>query len=102
MGPPGPTGAAGAAGATGATGPQGLIGPPGWDAEPPDEPLMIPGPTGATGPAGAGGSDPPEGSYAPGSYTIATGKFRIAVMRQQFTGSQRLTVQGTGRLSIRN
>lgn len=49
---------------------------------------------------GGGGTDPPEGSYAPGSYTIATGKFRIAVKRQQFTGTQRLTVQGTGRLRI--
>jgi hypothetical protein len=52
--------------------------------------------------AGGAGTDPPEGSYAPGSYTIATDKFRHAVKRQQFTGSQRLTLQGTGRLSISN
>lgn len=54
------------------------------------------------GGGGGGGSDPPEGSYAPGSYTIATGKFRNAVKRQQFTTTQRLTIQGTGRLSIQN
>lgn len=54
------------------------------------------------GGGGGGGSDPPEGSYAPGSYTIATGKFRNAVNHQQFTGTQRLTIQGTGRLSIQN
>lgn len=51
---------------------------------------------------GGGGTDPPQGSYAPGSYTIATGKFRIAVKRQQFTTTQRLTIQGTARLSIYN
>lgn len=51
---------------------------------------------------GGGGADPPEGSYAPGSYTIATGKFRSANQRQQFTTTQRLTVQGTGRLSLNN
>lgn len=49
-------------------------------------------------PGGSGGGD----AYAPGSYTIATGKFRNAVKQQQFTGTQRLTIQGTGRLSIQN
>lgn len=51
---------------------------------------------------GGGGADPPEGSYAPGSYTIATGKFRSAVKRQQFSTTEQLTIQGTGRLSIHN
>lgn len=54
------------------------------------------------GGGGGGGSDPPEGSYAPGSYTIATGKFRLAAKRQEFTTTQRLTIQGTGRLSLSN
>lgn len=49
-----------------------------------------------------GGAGSPEGSYAPGSYTIATGKFRNAVKQQQFTTTQRLTIQGTGRLSMQN
>jgi len=52
--------------------------------------------------AGGSGADPPEGSYAPGSYTCATGKFRHAVNHQQFTTTQRLTIQGTGRLSLSN
>lgn len=49
-----------------------------------------------------GGANPPEGSYVPGSYTIATGKFRVACKEQQFTTTQRLTIQGTGRLSLHN
>lgn len=57
---------------------------------------------GALSATGGAGTDPPEGSYAPGSYTIATEKFRNAVKRQQFTTTQRLTIQGTGRLSIQN
>jgi hypothetical protein len=57
---------------------------------------------GAFAAAGGAGTDPPEGSYAPGSYTIATGKFRTAVKRQQWTTTQRLTIQGTGRLSLSN
>lgn len=40
------------------------------------------------------------GLYAPGSYTIATGQFRMAVRQQKFTGAQRLTIQGTGTLYI--
>lgn len=53
-------------------------------------------------PAGSAGTDPPQGSYAPGSYTIATGKFRLAVQRQSFTSAQRLTVQGTARMRLLN
>lgn len=53
-------------------------------------------------PSGGSGADPPEGSYAPGSYTVATGKFRVAARRQEFTTTQRLTIQGTGRLSLYN
>ena len=51
---------------------------------------------------GGSSSDPPEGSYAPGSYTVATGKFRMAVKRQQLTTTERITLNGTARLSIRN
>lgn len=57
---------------------------------------------GANGALTISGTDPPEGSYAPGSYTISTGKFRRASKRQQFTTTQRLTIVGTGRLSIGN
>jgi hypothetical protein len=52
--------------------------------------------------AGGSGADPPEGSYAPGAYTIATGKFRVAVFEQEFTGTQELAIEGTGALSIMN
>jgi hypothetical protein len=58
--------------------------------------------TWATPAGGPGGADPPEGSYAPGSFTIATGKFRVMAGELQLTGSQELTVQGTGRLSLGN
>lgn len=78
------------------------MGLPGLDAEE-IEPMMIPGPVGPAGAAGSGSAaDPPQGSYAPGSYTIADGKFRIAVKRQQFTTTQRLTIAGTGRLTVVN
>jgi hypothetical protein len=38
--------------------------------------------------------------YAPGSFTIADGRFEIMSKRLQLTGTQRLTMQGTGRLRI--
>lgn len=41
-----------------------------------------------------------QGSYAPGSFTIATGKFYVMTKRLILTGSQRAVVQGTGRLRI--
>lgn len=90
IGYPGPAGAAGAAGAAGVPGAQGEDGDPGWM-----------GPPGLTGPAGSGGSasDP---LYEPGSYTLATGTYRVAAKRQKFTGSQRLVINGTARLSLVN
>lgn len=42
--------------------------------------------------SGPGGGDP---SYAPGSFTLATGTFRVQVRRLTLTGSQRATLQGT-------
>lgn len=124
IGTPGPQGDPGPAGADGA---QGLQGNPGADGAQGIQGIQgiqgNPGPgvpaggttsqvlqktsdtdyaTGWVTPPGGSGADPPEGSYAPGSYTIATGKFRHAVKRQQFTGTQRLTIQGTGRLSLGN
>jgi hypothetical protein len=40
------------------------------------------------------------GLYAPGSFTIPTGQFRIMAGRLELTGSQTLTIEGTGRLVI--
>lgn len=40
------------------------------------------------------------GSYAPGSFTIPTGKYVVMSKRLQLTGSQRVTLQGTARLRI--
>ena len=57
-----------------------------------------PGPVGATGAAGAGAPT----SYTPGSITVATGNFAIYCNHLQFTGTQRATVAGTGRLRISN
>lgn len=56
--------------------------------------------SGATvGPFGAGGaaSDP---QYAPGTFSLATGKFRVQVRRLILTGAQRATLQGTACLKI--
>lgn len=39
--------------------------------------------------------------YAPGSFTVRTGEFRSMVKRLQLTGTQRATLVGTARLSIR-
>lgn len=47
---------------------------------------------------GGGANDPNVGSYAPGSFTIATGKYAMIVKRLTMTGSQRLTGVGTARL----
>lgn len=71
------------------------------DPENEDLPL-IPGPKGDTGATGGGGagSDPYQGSFAPGSFTIATGKYAYIVKRLQLTGTQQVAVQGTGRLRI--
>lgn len=45
-------------------------------------------------------ADPTQGSYAPGSFTIATGKYAIMSRRLTMTGTQRLTGQGTGCLRV--
>jgi hypothetical protein len=52
--------------------------------------------------AGGGGGLAPGGLFAPGSFAVATGQFRIANKRQQFTTTQRLALAGTSRLSIIN
>lgn len=41
-------------------------------------------------------------SYSPGSFTVVTETQRIAPYRIKLTGSQRMTVEGTGRLSCHN
>lgn len=46
---------------------------------------------------GPGGGDP---SYSPGSFTVATETGRLIITRMKLTGSQRATIQGTGRLRI--
>lgn len=84
-------------GDTGSQGLQGLMGPPGRNAEEPARPLMIPGPTGATGAAGSSST-----TYLQSSFTVATGNWRDHVKELQMTGANRATIQGTGRLSIRN
>lgn len=40
------------------------------------------------------------GRLAPGSYTVATGEWQVQYKRLQLTGSQRLTIAGTGRQII--
>jgi hypothetical protein len=52
--------------------------------------------------AAAGGSSSPARPYAPGSMTVPTGNGQSQIKRAQFTGTQRLTIAGTGRLSIVN
>lgn len=41
-------------------------------------------------------------SYSPGSFTVATETWRIQGNHVKLTGSQRATIQGTGRLRISN
>lgn len=47
---------------------------------------------------GGPASDPPSGSYAPGSFTLATGRYALMAGRLILTGAQRATLQGTARL----
>jgi len=42
------------------------------------------------------------GDYAPSSLAVQTGQFRVWVKRLQLTGSSRLTLNGTARMSIYN
>lgn len=89
-------------GPQGFTGPQGIVGPMGpigMDGEPGEYDFHIPGPIGATGPAGSG-QDPTLGSFAPGTFSIPTGKYAVMSKSLILTGSQRATIQGTGVLRI--
>lgn len=67
------------------------IGPPGED-----------GMDGDTGPPGPAGVALLYQSYTPGSITVPTGYFMLAARRQQWTGTERLRLIGTARLSIGN
>jgi hypothetical protein len=40
--------------------------------------------------------------YAPGTFTVATGYANLQIKVLQLTGSQRMTLQGTARLSVIN
>lgn len=42
----------------------------------------------------------PVGAYAPGSFTVSSGSWRMHVQRLQLTGSQRATLTGTARMRI--
>jgi hypothetical protein len=44
--------------------------------------------------------DPNGGSYAPGSFNVMTGRYALMVERLQLTATQRMNIQGTGRLRI--
>lgn len=118
---PGPPGAASTI--PGPAGAAGVIGAPGTDGADGADGDHIPGPPGAAGQAsivipgddGAPGMDgdcipaplplPPAAfiqSYTPGPLSIPSGFFMQAAKRQQWTGTQRLILSGTARLSIGN
>jgi len=90
---PGPIGLTGFTGAAGADGIAGPMGQPGMD-----------GDDGAWGPPGQNAPfyDPPQGSYAPGSFLVATGKFGMMVRELSLSGTQRVLLEGTARLTILN
>jgi hypothetical protein len=46
---------------------------------------------------GASGSDP---SYSPGTYTVSTETSKTVGARIKLTGTQKITIEGTGRLII--
>lgn len=50
-------------------------------------------------PAGGAAADP---TYSPGSFTVVTETQRLAPHRLQMTAAQRITIEGTGRLSLYN
>lgn len=117
-GDPGPPGVAGATGAgtPGAAvfmleealeGEQGIPGPPGTAGAPgPAGPALFvladadDGESGLAGVAVPTIPDPPQGSYAPGSFTVPTGKYALMAEQLALTGAQRVTIEGTGRLVI--
>lgn len=45
-------------------------------------------------------TDPIQQAYAPGAFTVLTGKYVILSKRLQLTGSQRVTIAGTARVRI--
>lgn len=49
---------------------------------------------------GGAGVDPPEGSYAPGDFTVATGKFRVMVNRLELAGTETVTLEGDSTLAV--
>jgi hypothetical protein len=97
LGPMGLTGPQGATGTAGATGPAEpaiyLVGEDGADGE-----VGAPG-TGVTSPNDIG---PLFGLYAPGGFNVMTGRYAIMANHLILNGTQRVVVQGTGRLSIYN
>lgn len=44
--------------------------------------------------------DPDQQSYAPGSFTVVTGKYVIMANNLTLTGSQQIVLNGTARLVI--
>ncbi len=61
---------------------------------------FVPGPQGIQGPAGSGaGSDP---SYSPGSFTVSTETEKFLCNRLKLATTQRITLNGTGRLALLN
>jgi len=49
-----------------------------------------------------GGSDPIFNKFAPGSFTLATGRFAIMTNRLELNGSEVVTLQGDSELTILN
>lgn len=122
-GPPGPVGPAGPPGVAGA---RGLVGADGLDGQDGLPGAVGPqGPQGIQGPAGGGSAsagspgldgqdgddaffaaplppvyDPPQGSFAPGSFSVATGRYAVMSGFLQLTGSQYATLHGTAQLRI--
>ena len=105
-GPPGPTGATGAAGSNGSPGAQGPVGPAvlfiGEDGDQGDTGLIgmriFHNPTHESG--GDDHMDYATGSYAPGSLVIPTGQWALFQKNITLTGTQMVTVQGTGALIV--
>lgn len=50
--------------------------------------------------AGGSGSDPFQGAFAPGSFTLATGKYVVMGDELELTTTQEATLEGTSYLAI--
>lgn len=108
----GDTGLSGARPFDGADGEDGLtiVGPQGvpgqaaplamlfMEGEPGADAMVIPGPAGASGSASI--TDPLSQAYAPGSFTVADGKYAVMSRHLQLTSTQRATLAGTATLRI--